>query len=46
MSYNRSHFQKVHKIKGFQDKICNELKKDEVREKITKGRIVQTDCVN
>ena len=39
MNYNTHHFTQVHRTKAYNDKICKELRKDNIREKILKGYI-------
>ena len=46
MKHNISHFQQAHNTIACNDKICKELRKDNVREKILKGNITKKDCQN
>ena len=39
MNYNIHHFTQAHRIKIYNDKINKELRKDNIRDKISKGYI-------
>ena len=46
IKHNRKHFTKAHDNPVHKDKMCNELKRNSVREKILSGRLVEQECDN
>ena len=46
MNHNRKHYSKAKNTPVCQDKTCNQLQSDNVRDKILQGRLVESDCDN
>ena len=44
IEYNTKYFKKVQNIKVFQDKTCNQLNEDKIRDKILEGRLQRENC--
>ena len=46
IEHNKKHFKQAYQSIAFKDKICKKLKDDEVRNRVLKGEIEESDCNN
>ena len=44
IEHNKNHFKQAHQSIAFKDKMHKKLKDDEVRDKVLKGEIEESDC--
>ena len=44
IEHNKKHFKQAYQSIAFKDKICKKLKDDEVRNRILKGKIEESEC--